>query len=39
MARHLTPFSRYFSPAEPDMIQRQERQIVQSQLNLGDFLP
>ncbi|WP_423925261.1 hypothetical protein [Candidatus Palauibacter sp.] len=38
-ARHLTPLSRYFSPAEPDMAQRQERQIVQSQLNLDDFLP
>ena len=35
-ARHLTPFPRYFSPAEPDMAQRQERQIVQSQLNLAN---
>ena len=38
-SRHLMPFSRYLSPAEPDMAQRQERQIVQSQLNLDGFLP
>ena len=38
-ARHLMPFSSYFGPAEPDMIQRQEEQIMQSQLNLDDFLP
>ena len=37
-ARHLVPFSRYFGTAEPDIIQRQEGQIVQSSLNLDDFL-
>ena len=38
-SRQLMPFPRYFSTAEPDMIQRQERQIVQSWLNLDGFLP
>ena len=38
-ARHLMPFSSNFGPAEPDMIQRQEGQIVQSCLNLRDLLP
>ena len=33
------PFASHLGPAEPHMFQRQERQIVQSQLNLDDFLP
>ena len=32
------PFSGYFSTADPDMTSRQERQIVQSELNLDGFL-
>ena len=35
----LIPFPRYFSAAESDVLKRQVRQIVQSQLNLDDFLP
>ena len=37
-SRHLTPFSRHFGQMDPDTPQRQERQIVQSQLDLYDFL-
>ena len=33
-APHLTRFSRYFSPADSNTPQRQEAQIVQSQLDL-----
>ena len=33
-ARRLTRFSRFFSPADADTPQRQEAQIVQSQLDL-----
>ena len=35
----LLPFPRYFSAAESDVLKRQVRQIVQSQLNLDDYLP
>ena len=38
-AVHLMQFSGYFSTADPDIIQRQERQIVQSCMNLDDSLP
>ena len=38
-AVHLTRFSGFFSPADPDTPERQEAQIVQSQLDLRDFLP
>ena len=38
-AIHLKPFSGYLSTAEPDIIKRQEWQIVQSELNLDDSLP
>ena len=38
-SRNLTLFSRYLGTSEPDTAQRQERQIVQSWLNLDDFLP
>lgn len=38
-SRHLMRFSRYFSMRESDVALRQERQIVQSGLNLRDFLP
>ena len=38
-SRHLTPFSRYFTQIDPDTPQRQEAQIVQSQLDLQDSLP
>ena len=33
------PFGAALSTADPDIIQRQERQIVQSRLTLYDFLP
>ena len=36
---HLSPFPRSFGPVRPDTPQRQEAQIVQSQLDLDDFLP
>ncbi len=38
-SRHLPPFSRHFGQIDPDAPQRQEAQIVQSQLDLQDFLP
>ena len=34
-----TPFSSHFDKPYWDALQRQERQIVQSQLNLDDSLP
>ena len=37
-ACHLTRFSGFFGPADPDTPQGQEAQIVQSQLDLRDFL-
>lgn len=38
-SRHSTRFSGYFDTAESVVGQRQETQIVQSELNLHDFLP
>ena len=38
-ARHSLPFASYFSTVESDGVARQEAQIVQSALNLDDFLP
>ena len=38
-SRYLTRLSRYLSTTGPIMASRQERQIVQSQLHLDDFLP
>ena len=38
-SRHFTRFSHHFNRIDPDTLQRQERQIVQSQLDLQDFLP
>ena len=38
-ARHSLPFSSYFSTVESDGVTRQEAQIVQSELNLDEFLP
>ena len=38
-SRHLVAFSRCFSTVESDIVERQVRQIVQSWLNLDDFLP
>ena len=38
-ARHLTRFSRHFSTTGPARPRRQEAQIVQSCMNLDDFLP
>ena len=38
-ARHSLPFSSCFSTVEPDGVARQEGQIVQSELNLDNFLP
>ena len=38
-SRYSTRFFRYLSPTGPVMVSRQERQIVQSELNLDDFLP
>ena len=35
-SRNLTRFSRLFGTIDPDTPQRQERQIVQSQLDLAD---
>ena len=36
--RYLTRFPRYFGPVDPDKDRWQEWQIVQSHLNLDDFL-
>ena len=33
------PLSRYFGTVESDIVERQVRQIVQSQLDLDDSLP
>ena len=38
-SRYSTRCSRYSSPTGPVMVSRQERQIVQSWLDLDDFLP
>ena len=38
-SRQWTRFSHFFRMVESEMIQRQERQIVQSRLNLDDSLP
>ena len=38
-ARHLNCFPRQLSTTDPMMASRQERQIVQSCMNLDDFLP
>ena len=38
-ARQLMPFARIFGPVDSDIAQRQEARIVQSWLNLDDFLP
>ena len=38
-SRHLVAFFRCFSTVESDIVERQVRQIVQSWLNLDDFLP
>ena len=38
-SRRLGPFVRFFGQIDPDTPLRQERQIVQSQLDLQDFLP
>ena len=37
-SRHFTRFSRHFSQIDPDTPRQQEAQIVQSQLDLDDFL-
>ena len=36
---HLARFSRHFGPADPNPTWRQERQIVKSWLDFGEFLP
>ena len=38
-SRYLVAFFRYFGTVESDIVERQVRQIVQSQLNLEDHLP
>ena len=38
-SRHLNRLSRYSSTTGPITVSRQERQIVQSWLDLDDFLP